>query len=148
MGIWNTVARHVKKRDEHTRKAILACSTASHGAGRSRKTESLRVIIGWDGKKKRKIRTRVRFVDYGKTVLNDIAMLEGHNVVHAVSFEFLPEILKKGQFLFWKNRRSLTLLFQTSPHGIRRTINDLTSLWFSPLNGRMMRILYLLCRIK
>ena len=31
-----------EKRDEHTRKAILACSTASHGAGRSRKTEFAR----------------------------------------------------------------------------------------------------------
>jgi hypothetical protein len=89
-----------EKRDEHTRKAILACSTASHGAGRSRKTEKItrHYRVGWE--KKGNLRTRVRFVNYGKTVLNDIAMLDGHNVVHAVSCEFFPVKIKKRSMPF------------------------------------------------
>jgi hypothetical protein len=39
--------------------------------------------------------TRVRFVNYGKTVLDDISMLDSHNVVHAVSCEFFPVKKKK-----------------------------------------------------
>jgi hypothetical protein len=81
--------------------------------------------LSGNGKRKR-IRTRVCFINYGKTVLDDISMLESHDVVHAMSSKFFPvnwirlmSFLKDG----W-----LTLLFQTSPHGTRMTIGDLMSL--------------------
>ena len=99
-------------------------------------------------KKKGNLGTRVRFVNYGKTVLDDISMLESYDVVHAVSYELFPVKIKKRMMPFQERGRSLTSLFQTSPRGIRMTIGDLTSLWFLQLNGRMMPILYLLCRIQ
>lgn len=146
MGIWNTVARHVKR--EMNTHARRSWHVRQHPMVQEDR-EKLKDYASLSGKveKKGNLGTRVRFVNYGKTVLNDIAMLEGHNVVHAVSCEFFSVKFKKRSKPFLDKRRSLTLLFQTSPHGTRRTIGDPMSLWFLQPNGRMMRILYLLCRI-
>lgn len=40
--------------------------------------------------KKLGVRTSVSLSSYSKTVLDNISMLESHNVVHAVSCEFFP----------------------------------------------------------
>ena len=100
-------------------------------------------------KKKGNLGTRVRFVNYGKTVLDDIPMLDGDDVVHAVSCEFFSVEIRIRMMPFLEKKEiAFTLLFQTSPRGTRMTIGDLMSLWFLRLNGRMMPILYLLCRIQ
>ena len=64
--------------------------------------EKLKVYASLSGRMKKEgnLGTRVRFVNYGKTVLNDIAMLEGYNVVHAVSCEFFPVKIKKRSMPF------------------------------------------------
>ena len=62
-------------------------------------------------KKKGNLRTRVRFVNYGKTVLDDISMLEGYNVVHAVSRKFFPVKIKKRSMPFQEKKEITNFAF-------------------------------------
>ena len=59
------------------RKAFLACSTASHGAGRSRNTGW---VVSGCGLREGNVRTRVDFILDGEAVFAYVAVVEGDDV--------------------------------------------------------------------
>lgn len=78
--------------------------------------EKLKVCASFSGRMKKKgnLGTRVRFVNYGKTILDDISMLDSYNVIHAVSCEFFSVKIKKRLMPFLEEKEIVLLCFSKS----------------------------------
>ena len=74
--------------ESRTRKVTFACSMASHGAGRSRKT--VRNLV-WPIEEERSLFTSIYLFSYRKTFLAYISVSEGDLFCHPMLGELLPE---------------------------------------------------------
>jgi hypothetical protein len=84
----NTSCQNTKK--VHTLRACLACSTASHGAGRSRNTRGMMNARRVHGPQI--LRTSVNCTCNRKSILADVAMGQSDYIRHPVPDEFFSVI--------------------------------------------------------
>ena len=73
---------------ERTLRAVFACSIASHGAGRSKKTRGIFFFtVRFRGLVER-WHTRISGICYRKAVFANVSVCEGHDVRDAVTCKF------------------------------------------------------------